>query len=232
MGGPQIGYYYPGLTLEMDLQGPGWRARGATSAPFPGYILIGRREDFVWSLTSAGADIIDIYVETLCGGSDTKYLYRGQCRDMRPFDAGTLDGQPVNFNRTVHGPVVGYATVDGRRVAVSRKRSSYLLDARGRADLPAPHPRACAERTRVHAGGGDLASDVQHVLRGREPGGQHHHRTAAAAGAGRGLGTSDRRARGLRVAWLPRREDEPEGRSEQRRDEQLEQQAGARVPSR
>jgi acyl-homoserine lactone acylase PvdQ len=28
----------------------------------------------------------------------------------------------------VHGPVVGYATVDGRRVAVSRKRSSYLLD--------------------------------------------------------------------------------------------------------
>jgi acyl-homoserine lactone acylase PvdQ len=128
VGGPQIGYFYPGLTLEMDLHGPGWNARGATSAPFPGYILIGRREDFVWTLTSAGADIIDIYVETLCGGSDTKYLFRGQCRDMTPFNAGTLDNQPVTFNRTVHGPVVGYATVDGRRVAVSRKRSSYLLD--------------------------------------------------------------------------------------------------------
>jgi acyl-homoserine lactone acylase PvdQ len=128
VGGPQIGYFYPGLTLEMDLHGPGWNARGATSAPFPGYILIGRREDFVWTLTSAGADIIDVYVETLCGGSDTKYLFRGQCRDMTPFNAGTLDGQAVTFNRTVHGPVVGYATVDGRRVAVSRKRSSYLLD--------------------------------------------------------------------------------------------------------
>ena len=128
VGGPQIGYFYPGLTLEMDLRGPGWRARGATSAPFPGYILIGRREDFVWTLTSAGADIIDNYVETLCGGSDTKYLYRGQCRDMSHFNAGTLDGQPVQFNRTVHGPVVGYATVDGRRVAISRKRSNYLLD--------------------------------------------------------------------------------------------------------
>jgi len=128
VGGPQIGYFYPGLTLEMDLHGPGWSARGATSAPFPGYILIGRREDFVWTLTSAGADIVDIYVETLCGGSDTKYIYRGQCRDMQPFDAGTLDDQPVRFNSTVHGPVVGYATVDGRRVAVSRKRSNYLLD--------------------------------------------------------------------------------------------------------
>jgi acyl-homoserine lactone acylase PvdQ len=128
VGGPQIGYFYPGLTGEMDLHGPGWNARGATSGPFPGYVLIGRREDFVWTLTSAGADIIDEYVETLCGGSDTKYLYRGQCRDMQHFNAGTLDGQLVEFNRTVHGPVTGYATVDGRRVAVSRKRSSYLLD--------------------------------------------------------------------------------------------------------
>jgi acyl-homoserine lactone acylase PvdQ len=128
VGGPQIGYFYPGLTLEMDLHGPGWAARGATSAPFPGYILIGRREDFVWTLTSAGGDIIDSYVETLCGGSDRKYLYRGQCRTMSHFNAGTLDGQSVQFDRTVHGPVVGYATVGGRRVAISRKRSSYLLD--------------------------------------------------------------------------------------------------------
>ena len=128
VGGPQIGYFYPGLTLEMDLHGPGWTARGATSVPFPGYILIGRREDFVWTLTSAGADIVDIYVETLCDGSDTRYMYKGRCRSMTPFNAGTLDGQAVTFNRTVHGPVVGYAMVDGRRVAVSRKRSSYLLD--------------------------------------------------------------------------------------------------------
>ncbi|HVI35481.1 MAG TPA: penicillin acylase family protein, partial [Gaiellales bacterium] len=128
VGGPQIGYFYPGLTLEMDLHGPGWNARGATSAPFPGYILIGRREDFVWTLTSAGADLVDIFVETLCDGSDHKYLYKGKCRSMHYFNAGTIDNQPVTFYRTVHGPVVGYATVNGRRVAISRKRSSYLDD--------------------------------------------------------------------------------------------------------
>ena len=47
VGGPQIGYNYPGLTLEMGLYGPdACASRGATSAPFPGYMLIGRGEDF------------------------------------------------------------------------------------------------------------------------------------------------------------------------------------------
>jgi acyl-homoserine lactone acylase PvdQ len=129
VGGPQIGYFYPGLTYELDLEGPGWQARGVTSAPFPGYILIGRREDFVWTLTSAGGDIIDEFVETLCGGSDTKYLFKGTCRSMQRVDAGVLDGKPVTFYRTVHGPVVGYAATGGRRVAISRERSSVLRDA-------------------------------------------------------------------------------------------------------
>ena len=42
VGGPQIGYFYPGLTLEMDMHAPGVDVRGATAAPFPGYMLIGR----------------------------------------------------------------------------------------------------------------------------------------------------------------------------------------------
>ena len=36
VAGPQIGYYYPGLTLEMDLEGPGISQVGAMTAPFPG----------------------------------------------------------------------------------------------------------------------------------------------------------------------------------------------------
>jgi acyl-homoserine lactone acylase PvdQ len=128
VGGPQIGYFYPGLTYEIDMNAPGLRWRGATSVPFPGYLLIGRGVDFSNTLTSAGGDIIDQYVEKLCNGSDEMYVYNGECRPMERFDAGTLDGQPVSFLRTVHGPVVGYANMNGERVAISSKRSSYGKD--------------------------------------------------------------------------------------------------------
>ncbi len=134
VAGPQIGYFYPGLTMEMDLEGPGISQRGATAAPFPGYIFIGRSQDSAWSLTSAGLDQIDTYVETLCGHSTHKYMFKGKCRTMQFFDAGTLNAgtksaKEITFYRTVHGPVIGYARVHGRLVALSRKRASYGKDA-------------------------------------------------------------------------------------------------------
>jgi acyl-homoserine lactone acylase PvdQ len=129
-GGPQIGYNHPGLTMEIGLYGPTLRARGATAPPYPGYMLIGRGETSAWTLTSASADIIDTYAERLCGGSKTRYRYKGSCRRMETVKAGTItkgeDTTRVSFRRTVHGPVVGYARVAGtkRLVALSRKRSS------------------------------------------------------------------------------------------------------------
>jgi acyl-homoserine lactone acylase PvdQ len=130
-GGPQISYNYPGLTLEMGLYGPSIRTRGATSIAFPGYMLIGRGTNFAWTLTSAEGDIVDTYAERLCGGSLTRYRYKGRCRRMETVDAGTIEkgGErvAVSFRRTVHGPVTGYARVAGSRrvVALALKRSSY-----------------------------------------------------------------------------------------------------------
>ena len=129
VGGPQVGYFYPGLTYEIDMHAPGLDWRGATSAPFPGYMLIGRGPDFATTLTSASGDVVDEYAETLCDHSKTKYLFKGKCRSMASFDAGTLSGKTVAFKTTVHGPVVGYARVHGRLVAISSKRSSYGKDA-------------------------------------------------------------------------------------------------------
>jgi len=130
VAGPQVGQYYPQIMLELDLDGGGYRSRGAA---FPGIsfgILLGRGIDYAWSATSAGSDLVDRYVETLCGGSDTMYLYRGECRPMTTFDAGTIAGRPgepdqrLVYPETVHGPVSGYATVEGKKVAISVKRST------------------------------------------------------------------------------------------------------------
>ena len=129
VAGPQIGYFYPGLTLEADIKGPGFQARGVYSPANPGQMLIGRGPDFAWSLTSAGSDLIDEYSETLCGGSRTRYSYKGRCLTMGAVDAGAIVGTgPVRYRTTVHGPVTGYATVGGKPVAISRKRSSYGRD--------------------------------------------------------------------------------------------------------
>jgi acyl-homoserine lactone acylase PvdQ len=129
VGGPQIGYFYPGFTWEIDMNAPGLQWRGATSAPFPGYLLIGRGEDFSVTLTSASADIVDQVANEVCG--KRKYIYKGKCQRMESFDAGVLEGatdQPVTFDRTVHGPVVGYAKKGKTKYAISSKRSSYGKD--------------------------------------------------------------------------------------------------------
>ena len=128
VGGPQIGYNFPGLTLEIDMHAPGLNWRGATSAPFPGYLLIGRGRNFATTLTSASGDVIDQYAEKLCSADGRSYVYKGKCVPMWEYDAGTLNGEPVRFLTTVHGPVVGYATSKGAPVAISSKRSSINKD--------------------------------------------------------------------------------------------------------
>jgi acyl-homoserine lactone acylase PvdQ len=127
VAGPQVGYFFPGFFAEMEFAGAGFAVRGAV---FPGVplVLVGRGPDFAWSATSSHADNLDLFVETLCD-DDRHYLYRGQCEPMRRFFVGTLKAQgqpdqPVAYYETNHGPVVGFATVRGKRVAVSAQRST------------------------------------------------------------------------------------------------------------
>jgi acyl-homoserine lactone acylase PvdQ len=128
VAGPQVGYFFPQFFLEADLHGGGFDTRGVI---FPGvpFVVIGRGLDFVWSATSSRADNIDVFAETLCGGDDTHYLFRGECRAMTVFNAGELvrfdERTPLRFRETVHGPVIGYATArGGARVALALQRST------------------------------------------------------------------------------------------------------------
>ena len=132
VGGPQISYFFPGLVEEMGLHGPNVDVRGATSAPFPGYMLIGRAEHFAWTLTSADADIIDSYAETLCGGSKLKYEYKGKCLPMQKVDAGTITKGATKVRDVSTGPSTAVSGATRRRRRARRWRSASAARATAR----------------------------------------------------------------------------------------------------
>ena len=130
VGGPQIGYTYPGLTLEADISWPGGQARGATA---PG--LRGQHPDRPRPGLRVVAD--------LRGLGPRRHLRRDAVRrlDARStatraaaarWAASTRAWSRTSagscYRTTVHGPVTGYAKVGGRTVAVSRKRASFGQD--------------------------------------------------------------------------------------------------------
>ncbi len=49
--GPQLGYYYPEIVYQEQLQGPGINAQGIAASGLGLYMLIGRTRDYAWSLT-------------------------------------------------------------------------------------------------------------------------------------------------------------------------------------
>jgi hypothetical protein len=60
--------------------------------------------------------------------ASTHYVFEGECRPFEVFDAGTLNGTPIRFPRSVHGPVIGTATVGGEPYALTRQRSTFGRD--------------------------------------------------------------------------------------------------------
>jgi acyl-homoserine lactone acylase PvdQ len=133
--GPQLGYYYPEIVEQRDLHGPGMNAQGISVPGLGMYILIGRTKDYAWSLTSAGHDVRDVFAEQLCepdGSAPTRasthYLYKGQCRPFETVNAGLLNGTPLIYKTSVHGNVIGTATVGGKPYALARQRSTFGKD--------------------------------------------------------------------------------------------------------
>jgi acyl-homoserine lactone acylase PvdQ len=143
--GPQVSYYAPQILAEEDLHSPNYAAEGA-SFPGTGLVELGRGEDFAWSATSAGSDLIDQRLEKICnpnGGTPaangTDYLYKGTCTPMlkEEYDEMAFPkpggvGAPAQLNHTIyrtrHGVVQGWTTVHGKPVALVNQRSTYNHD--------------------------------------------------------------------------------------------------------
>ena len=126
--GPRSAISSPSSSPRSTSRGAGSSAHGAT---LPGRPL---RCDWARAGLRVERDVLagrehDTFVETLCGGDDRDYLYRGQCLLDAPFRAGTLRRWARRTSQSPstcrgHGPVVGYATAGGTKVAVSLQRST------------------------------------------------------------------------------------------------------------
>ncbi|MHB8449225.1 MAG: penicillin acylase family protein [Mycobacteriales bacterium] len=142
--GPQVGYFAPEILMEEDLHAPDFAAEGASFDGTNAIVELGRGEDYAWSATSAGTDVVDTRLELVCnpnGGppapQGTYYVYDGHCVPMTsatfsetaiPKPGG--QGAPVVINHvlyyTIHGVVQGWTTADGGKpVAVVAQRSTY-----------------------------------------------------------------------------------------------------------
>ena len=64
--GPQLGYYYPEIVMQIHLSAPGIEAQGAAVPGLGMYLLLGRTPNYAWSLTSASHDVRDVFAEVLC----------------------------------------------------------------------------------------------------------------------------------------------------------------------
>jgi acyl-homoserine lactone acylase PvdQ len=135
--GPQVGYYSPQIFSEYEIHGGGIDSEGVVfpgADPFP---LIGHGIDFAWSGTSANGINQDTFAEKLCNpdgspptDASTHYLYKGQCTPfvmrkqtvttpISPTSPGPPQTIVSETERSVHGPVFDYATVDGAPVALT-----------------------------------------------------------------------------------------------------------------
>jgi acyl-homoserine lactone acylase PvdQ len=131
-GAPQVGYSIPQFFMDIDVHSPTLDFRGPALPGAAFGIALGRGIDYAWSLTSGISDAIDTRIERLCereGQATTNsnsYLYKGRCRPMavrnETITVKGADSVRYRIYRTVHGPVIDRATVNGDPVAIVRDR--------------------------------------------------------------------------------------------------------------
>jgi acyl-homoserine lactone acylase PvdQ len=144
--GPQVSYYSPQILSQEEISAPGYHAEGA-SFPGTGLVELGRGEDYAWSATSAGSDLIDQRLELICDPHGHKptaheayYRFKGKCVAMKRevfTEHGTTkpggNGADVTLHHKIfltrHGVVQGWTTArGGRPVAVVNQRSTFNHD--------------------------------------------------------------------------------------------------------
>ncbi len=98
----------PPIWYEVHLTAPGWNVKGIT---FPGapLVVIGHNDNIAWGFTNNGADVLDVYIETMNPADPDEYRVNGQWKKADVYDEVIhVKGQPDEHLRLVvtrHGPV-------------------------------------------------------------------------------------------------------------------------------
>jgi acyl-homoserine lactone acylase PvdQ len=157
--GPQTGYFAPQILMEQDVHAPTIDARGASFAGVNLYVQLGHGQDYAWSATSAGQDIVDTFALELCEPDGSRptlasshYRFRGACLPIEVLertnrwtptlaDPTPRGSETLRAERTRLGLVSGRATIAGKPVLYAALRSTYMHEfdsARGFSDLNDP----------------------------------------------------------------------------------------------
>src|SRR6266705_4403379 len=99
----------PSIWYEVHLTAPDWNVKGLTLPGAP-MVIIGHNERIAWGFTNNGADVQDLYIETLNPDLPDEYRVKGAWTKAQIFDETIrVKGESdEHFKVTVtrHGPVV------------------------------------------------------------------------------------------------------------------------------
>ena len=99
----------PPIWYEVHLTAPGWNVKGFALPGAP-MVVVGHNDLIAWGFTNNGADVQDLYMETVNPANPDEYRVNGEWKKAQVFDEVIkVKGAPEEHLRlmvTRHGPVV------------------------------------------------------------------------------------------------------------------------------
>lgn len=131
LNGPQFGWFAPAYTFGIGLHGAGFDIVGNTPFAYP-CILFGHNGRIGWGATAGFGDGVDIFAEKLDPADPTRYLHKGEWKQMETrSETIAVKGaaaETLEVHRTVHGLVVKSDPKAGVAYAKARTWSGRELD--------------------------------------------------------------------------------------------------------
>jgi penicillin amidase len=99
----------PPIWYEVHLTAPGWNVKGFALPGAP-MVVVGHNDRIAWGFTNDGADVLDLYMETLNPENPDEYRVNGAWKKAQVYDEVIkVKGAPDDHMRlmvTRHGPVI------------------------------------------------------------------------------------------------------------------------------